>query len=342
MDLPTVRVWREGVDVSKCISANDPLGYRFLMPYTLAARLSRSKVGRRPWLGAFCCFFLSAACLPQSLPGTDPSTPHTGEGSAVFEQVIANQKRVDADLNLYERIERVEIRKTGSDSKPSEVKVWRVFPAGTGMNRIPLTPEGKPANEDSYRAALEKLEAALVWAAQDGVAQKEAYSRFERRQKERNDLIDATRKAFLFNKVGEEKRANRLLVKYDMAPNPAYKPTTRNEMLFTRVRGTLWVDKETSQLAKIEGQVTQDISLALFLAKVYRGSYFMQERYEMAPGVWLPSYQQYDFDGRKFLLPFSIHERAFFTDYSRVGPPNEAVGVVRNELGKLKNNRGDP
>jgi hypothetical protein len=285
---------------------------------------------------------LGASAHGQGMPAPDGPKISPAEGSELFDHVIANQKKLDADLNLYERVERVEIRKTGGDAKPSEVKVWRVFPAGTGSDKIPLNAEAKPADAASYRAALEKLETALVWAAQNGAPQKEAYGKVERRLKERNDLIDATRKAFVFKPVGEEMRGDRVLVKYEMAPNPAYKPTTRSEMLFTKVRGAIWIDKATSELAKIDGQVTEDISLALFLAKVYRGSYFMQERYEMAPGVWLPSYQQYDFDGRKFLLPFSIHERTFFSDYRRVGPPNEAVDVVRNELSKLKNNPADP
>ena len=68
----------------------------------------------------------------------------------------------------------------------------------------------------------------------------------------------------------------------------------------------------------------------------------MQERYEMAPGVWLPSYQQYDFDGRKFLIPFSIHERSLYSDYQHVGPPKESAEVVRNELDKLKRSAADP
>ena len=292
--------------------------------------------------GALWCLVTASVCLGQaSAPLAAPSIS-TSEGSRVFEQVVKNQKRVDADLNVYERVERTEIRKTGGDSKPSEVKVWRIFPAGTGMSRIPLGADGKPSNEESYREALEKLETSLVWAAQEGAAQKEAYNKFERRQKERNDLIDATKKAFIFTRIGEQTRDGRVLVKYEMAPNPGYKATTRNELLFTKVRGTLWIDKETLELAKVEGQVVEDISLALFLAKVYKGSYFMQERYELAPGVWLPTYQQYDFDGRKFLLPFSIHERTFYTDYQRVGPPKEAAALVRNELNKLKSNRADP
>jgi hypothetical protein len=293
-------------------------------------------------LGALAILLVGAPCFGQSTQTEQPAAEASASAGDMFNRVIANQKRVDADMNVYERVERVEIRKTGSDPNPSEVKVWRVFPAGTGTSKIPLTGEAKPTSAESYRAALEKLQATLVWAAETGPAQREAYAKVERRKKERNELIDTTRKAFLFTRIGEEMRGDRVLVKYEMTRNPAFKPATRNEMLFTRISGRLWIDKETSQLAKIEGHVTEDITLALFLAKVYRGSYFMQEWYEMAPGVWLPSYQQYDFDGRKFVVPFSIHERTFYTKYRRVGPPSEAAEVVRGELNKMGENRADP
>jgi hypothetical protein len=293
-------------------------------------------------LGALAILLAGAPCFGQSSQTEQPAAEASASAGDMFSRVVANQKRVDADMNVYERVERVEIRKTGSDPNPTEVKVWKVFPAGTGTSKIPLTAEAKPTSADTYRAALEKLQTTLVWAAETGPAQREAYAKVERRKKERNELIDTTRKAFVFTRIGEEMRGDRVLVKYEMTRNPAFKPATRNEMLFTRISGTLWIDKETSQLAKIEGHVTDDITLALFLAKVYRGSYFMQEWYEMAPGVWLPSYQQYDFDGRKFVVPFSIHERAFYTQYKRVGPPSEAVEVVRGELNKLGENRSDP
>ncbi|HEV2103363.1 MAG TPA: hypothetical protein VGR58_11355, partial [Candidatus Acidoferrum sp.] len=107
------------------------------------------------------CFFGTVLGLALGCsPGYCQSGP--ADGDDIFSRVVANQKRVDADLNIYERVERVEIRKTGSDPKPSEVKVWRVFPAGTGMDKIPLTAEGKPASAESYRASLEKLATTLV------------------------------------------------------------------------------------------------------------------------------------------------------------------------------------
>ncbi|HKI12057.1 MAG TPA: hypothetical protein VKA02_08080 [Candidatus Acidoferrum sp.] len=256
------------------------------------------------------------------------------KGSVLFQRVVANQKRTDQELDLFERIERMEIRKTGSDPKPAEVKAWRVFPAGVANYRIPLSAEGKPISAESYRAELQRIEKLLVWAMQQGPGRDEALAKLARKRKERNDLIEATQTAFIFTLVGHEMRGDRNLAKYSMVPNPKYKPTSRNAVLFKKVKGFVWIDEESGELAKVDGEVSDDASLALFLAKVYKGSHFMEERYEIEPGIWLPTFEQYDFDGRKFLLPFSIHERTFYTSYRRVGPPKEALEVVRGELGK--------
>jgi len=95
----------------------------------------------------------------------------------------------------------------------------------------------------------------------------------------------------------------------------------------------VWIDEDAGELARIEGDVTEDISIALFLGKIYKGSHFMQERYEVAPGLWLASFSQYDFDGRKLFSGFSVHERTFYTNYRYIGPPKEALLAVRKELG---------
>src|SRR5215469_4953032 len=100
------------------------------------------------------CSLVSFALLGASAHGQGMASPDgpkvsSAEGSELFDHVIANQKKLDADMNVYERVERVEIRKTGGDAKPSEVKVWRVFPAGTGNNKIPLNAEAKPADAAS-------------------------------------------------------------------------------------------------------------------------------------------------------------------------------------------------
>jgi hypothetical protein len=282
-----------------------------------------------PFLGF--AFVLVLPCAAQT--ASDPPDPV--RPSALFSEVISQQKKSEILLEQFERIQRIESRKPATDQTLVETRIFRIFPNGTGLNKLPLSPAGRPADAPAYRAELEKLEKYLAWIVQDGSSQRDAYAKAERKRKERFDLIDATHSAFAFTFEGKEIRGDRQLLRYAMAPRKDYKPTSRMTTLFTKVRGTIWVDEQTSQLAKVEGEVTDDISLALFLARVNKGSHFMQERYEIAPGVWEPTFEQYDFDGRKFFSSFSIHERTSYSGYKRVGPPRESLPLVRAELSKL-------
>jgi hypothetical protein len=287
--------------------------------------------------------FAAISMAQEAEVASQPSPPQTAaERAALLDLVLANQKKSDAAMNLYERVERVEMRKNAVDSHSGEIKVSRVVPAGTGVDRLPIGPDGKPTDPDAYHTELLKLEHALSWAADDGHSQHDAYEKIAKKQKERDELIDATRTAFLFTLVSTETRAGRVLYKYKMEPNPAYKPTSRTTAIFAKVRGSVWIDPEAGQLARVEGEVTGDITVGLFLAKVYKGSHFMQERYEMLPGLWVPSFSQYDFDGRKLFSPISIHERTFYGQYHRIGPPKEALAMIRAELGKPGGAVADP
>jgi hypothetical protein len=264
------------------------------------------------------------------------------EQRSLLERVIANQKKNDLAQFTYERMERLEIRKSATSSQPPELKITRAIPAGTGVDRIPVGPDGKPVDAAAYRAELEKLEKALSWASEDGRSQREAYEKIAKKQKERSDLIDATRAAFLYTFIKLEPRGDRTLSKYSMVPNPAYKPTSRATAIFSKVRGYVWIDEDAAQLARAEVEVTDDISFGGFLAKVYKGSHLLQERYEMAPGLWFATYSQYDFDGRRLFMNFSIHERTSYSQYRRIGPPKEALQAIRAELGKSTTANADP
>jgi hypothetical protein len=277
---------------------------------------------------------LAAAIPGQAQSAPDPRSPPV-QASDLFAQVITQQKKSEADLDQFSRVQRIESKKTGGDPSAIDTKVLLLFPSGIALSKLPLTQEGKPPDSAAYRAELDRLEKYLSWVVQDGPSQREAFAKAERRRKERFELIEATHQAFTFTLEGKETRAGRTLLRYSMAPRKDYKPNSRMTTLFTKVRGTIWIDEQSSQLAKVEGEVTEDISLALFLARVNKGSHFMQERYEIAPGVWEPTFEQYDFDGRKYFMSFSIHERTFYTDYKRVGPPRESLPLVRAELSKL-------
>jgi hypothetical protein len=279
---------------------------------------------------------------PPKEASTASDSSSTTKDKGLFDRVVANQKKSDAAMDVYERTERVESRKnTGSPQQP-EVKIARVVPAGTGMVKLPIGPDGKPTDADVYRSALEKLEHALELVASNDRSTRDGLEKYAKRKKDRTELIEATHNAFIYTFIDREPRGDLMLAKYSMMPNPAYKPTSRNTAIFSKVHGFAWIDEASGQLARVEGEVTEDISIGLFLAKVYKGSHFMQENYEVKPGLWLPSFNQYDFDGRRFFSSFSIHERTFYSNYRFIGPPKEALVTIRAELGRSELGKGTP
>src|ERR1700688_2041311 len=156
---------------------------------------------------------------------------------ALFDRVVENQKKNDAAMDLYERLERVEIHKVNGETQSTEVKVSRVVPAGTGAAHLPVGVDGKVADQNAYRAELEKLEKALVWAAETGRTQRDAYEKARTKRKNRGDFSGGARAAFLFTLIGNEQRDGRVMLKYRMDPNPIFKPTSRATSIYPRVRG---------------------------------------------------------------------------------------------------------
>lgn len=275
------------------------------------------------------------SAVPVSEPAVAP------EPSKLMDRVITNQKKDEAALDIYERLERLETRKNARDPVPASVKTARVIPSGTGMDKIPVNVDGHPPDAEAYRARLESLEHALALIVNNNRPQRDALEKYAKKRKDRNDLIDAARKAFNFTFVAREPRGDRLLAKYEMTPNPAFKPNSRLASIFPKVHGYVWIDEDAGELARIAGDVTEDISIALFLGKIYKGSHFMQERYEVLPGLWQPSFSQYDFDGRKFFSGFSMHERTFYLNYRYIGPPKEAIEAIRKELARADLSKTD-
>ena len=112
---------------------------------------------------------------------------------------------------------------------------------------------------------------------------------------------------------------------------------------FAHTTAKLWVDRQMTQIVHGEAHVTSDISFgAGILGKLYRGSVVSMDQAEIAPGIWLPTRYQYDYAGRKFLFTFDQHQIIEVGRYRRMGPPNEALQAVQNELSNGKTFSEDP
>src|SRR5690348_14225199 len=92
--------------------------------------------------------FAADAAAQSAVPDT---TPTIGPAKAdLFKRITDNQRKAEAAMDLYDRIERAETRKNPNDPTPATVKISRVIPSGTGMVRIPLGPSGKVNDSAAY------------------------------------------------------------------------------------------------------------------------------------------------------------------------------------------------
>jgi hypothetical protein len=289
--------------------------------------------------------WIAANDLPKAqdvIPSGNPA-PSAEQIKSLIDRMIANQHKDDRAINEFERVEHVIARKSGDGSDIASDQTERILPSGTGVMKLQVEQIGVPFSQDLYRQQLQYAVSALGLYLNPNDRMRQSVAKFEKRQRDRADLVDAASKAFRVSWAGRETRGSRTLVKLLLDPDPNYKSSLRFATTFEHIRAVLWVDESEAQMVRIEGDIASDIVFVGGIAgKVYRGGHFVMEQSEVAPGVWLPTLYTYDVDGRKFLFGFSIHERTEASRYRRVGPPAQEIEMIHAELNNLSAKRAAP
>jgi hypothetical protein len=257
-------------------------------------------------------------------------------------RAIENQHRDARALEEFERTEHVTGRK-GENAGVATDLTERIVPSAAGNIKLKVAENGVPVSAELYRTEVEFAVNALDLATHPSDHYTEDQAKFDRRRRDHNELVDDAPKAFRVTWAGRESRtdgnethAARTYMKFLLDPDPDFKPTSRFSATFQHVHATLWVDEAQAQFARLEAEIATDITFGGGLAgKVYHGGRVMMVQEEVAPGIWLPTLYDYDLDGRKFLFAFGVHERTEITRYRRIGPPPQAVEIMRNELSNL-------
>jgi hypothetical protein len=261
---------------------------------------------------------------------------------SLADRAIANQHHNDEAILEYDRVEHAVQRSGGGSPRILLDKTYRIVPTGTGTLKLLLKDGGKPVDPETYRKELSSWEQNLAAStAIPGFPQSDA--KFQKKMKDRAELVDAMRQAFHATWLGRERTNGRVLEKIQLEPNPQFRPHSLVTEILTHARAVIWVDPRTAQVARAEAEIIRDISFgAGILGKVYRGGHFEMEQAEVAPGVWLSTRYQYDFSARKFLFIFEQHDVTEVSRFRRLGTPAQALAVVRHELESKAVFNGDP
>lgn len=283
----------------------------------------------------------------QSVPNPAAAGNTLGEDEvrALTSRVIANQERNDEADAEYERVEERLTRALDEQKNfhTLDDKTFRVVPTGSGTLKLLLKDEGHPVDPDTYRTELLTWQKVLAVALDPNDPRvKASVAKSEKREKDRNELLEGVKLAYVPRWIGNEVYDGRTCDVIELDPDPQFTPHSLAQEVLTHARVKAWVDQESGQVAHLEADIIRDISFGAFLGKVYRGGHFELDQIEVAPGVWLPQRYQYDYAGRKLVFGFETHDLTEISRYRRVGPPKEALEVVSGELKDTESPPGDP
>jgi hypothetical protein len=270
--------------------------------------------------------------------------PSPAELKARTSETLANQHADDNAIDEYEYMQRQIDRSGGLHPRIIEDRTFRVVPTGTGVLRILLKNNGRQTDPSEYRRQLQSWRDVLELALRpNDPREKTAYAKFEKKKRDRAEMVDGTRQAFLQKWDGQEMFAGHKCDVVELLPNPSFRPHSMLQEALTHFTAKAWVDHEANQLVHGEARVMRDISVGGgILGKLYRGGVFSFDQAPVAPGVWLPTRYQYDFTGRKLFFTFEVHQLVESSQFHRIGPPIIALAVVKNEIASGKVIQPDP
>ena len=276
---------------------------------------------------------LTAAAAQDGASG--PDVPLDAEQvRAMVKRAIAMQHQSDEALDKYDRTERIVDR--DRDQKTTDT-TSRAVPVGTGTMRVEMERNGQPVPAAETAQAWRNIEGTLESRTHTGDPKVKAdYEKAAKRRRQSARMVDAIGEAFRFRWAGRTVREGRAVVELDFEPEPGFKASLRFSGVYKQIWGKVWVDEASGYVVRLEAELRRDVPIGGgIVGKVYRGSHIELEQAEVDPGVWLPTLSSYDIEGRKFLFPASLHRKQYASQYRRIGPPAEALALIRSERAQV-------
>lgn len=137
-------------------------------------------------------------------------------------------------------------------------------------------------------------------------------------QKERHQdhaLMSEMVKAFDFKMSGEDTINGHRCFVLDATPKAGYNPPSRETQVLTGMRGTMWVDLQAYQWAKVHAEVFRPVTFGLFFAQVKPGTQFTLEQNPVRGNLWLPSHFSMAVNARVFVASRRSTDDETYSDY---------------------------
>lgn len=266
------------------------------------------------------------APVPANIPAPDLTPDANGALSqSQMQQLlrVVAEKDLENDKKLrdYTYIEHeVDHKLDGRGQiKTTESKTYEILELyGEPIERL-IEKDDKPLSDKEKDKEEEKIQ--KIIDRRKNESESDRRKREQKEEKEREDgrkFVREVADAYNFKLVGTELVGGREAWVIDGEPRPGYEPHMKEAKFLPKFHGRVWIDKSDLQLAKMDVECLDTISLGLFLARFHKGSRLKLEQTRVNDEVWLPHEVAVKVDVRLALLKnFDVDVEQSFHDYKK-------------------------
>jgi hypothetical protein len=249
----------------------------------------------------------------------------------LFRVVADKDRENEKRLRNYTYIEReVQNKLDGKgQTKSAEIRTYEILEIyGEQVQRL-IQKDDKPL--DAKEAAKEDEKIQKIIDKRKDESEDGRRKRAEKEEKEREDgrkFLNEVADAYSFKLVRTENVSGREAWVIDGEPRPGYEPQMKEGKFLPKLHGRVWIDKGDLQLAKMEIEAIDTVSVGWVLARVHKGSRMMLEQTRVNDEVWLPRHVTFKFDARVALFKgYNIDGDQEYRDYKKFQTSSKIVGM---------------
>jgi len=245
----------------------------------------------------------------------------------VADKDIENQKR-ERDYTYVDR--EVENKLDGKgQTKSTEVKTYEILEIyGEQVQRL-IQKDDKQL--DAKETAKEEEKIQKIIDKRKNESDEDRKKREEKEVKDREDgrkFVKEVADAYDFKLVGMEQVGGREAWVIDGEPRQGFEPHMKESKFLAKFHGRVWIDKGDLQLAKMDIEAIDTVSIGLVLARIHKGTRVMLEQARINDEVWLPRHVTFKLDARIALFKgYNIDGEQTYRDYKKFGASSKIVGM---------------
>jgi len=285
-----------------------------------------------------------AASIRETTPASErPDLTPDAQGKLSEEQ-MQKLLRVVADKDLendkrqrdYTYIERqVQNNLDGKGNKKStEIKTFEILEIyGEQVERL-IAKDDKPL--DAKDAAKQEEKIQKIIDKRKNESEDTRKKREEKEAKEREDgrkFVLEVADAYNFKLLGTELVGGREAWVIEAEPRPGFEPHMKDAKYLSKFHGRVWIDKDDLQLAKMDIETLDTISLGLVVARLHKGTRITMEQTRVNDEVWLPKQVRFKLSARVALLKgYNLDGEQTYRDYKKFRTSSKivSIGEVQN------------